>query len=164
MSSFICEPKQFNSIEIAVRNLALGDSFYFPYSFKDRLPELYKRSTGIDIKADKVRDIIDTLRRINVLCVSLQYAHHYEGVLDKEIEDQTKMIMNRKEFQHLTKVELYKSLSCVNYQIELEHLKELRQLTEDEETAMFFLREFTDCLAHDIVSNLQEYETAKWSI
>jgi len=163
MSSFICNSKQFNSIEKAVTYLALGTDFYFPYSFKSVFPELYeKRKTGIDTAANKVTEIIDTIRQLNVLCVSLQYAHHYEGVLDNEIKEQTEIVMQRLECRALTSVELYKQLNCVSYQIEIEHLKELRDLTQDEENAMFFLREIQNSLASHIVHKSPAYDKAEW--
>lgn len=166
MSSFICSPKHFNSIEASIKNLAYGSQFYFPYSFKQKFNALYeKRKATFDNMDTCVNNVIDELRRLNALCVSLQYKHHYEGRLDKEIEEQTEILMNsKKEHKILNKYELLAAMKCVNYQIEEEHLKELRALTESEEDALFFMSEMINCLAMDIVTNLPEYEKAGWSI
>lgn len=166
MSSFICSPKHFNSIEASVKNLAYGSQFYFPYSFKERFNALYeKRKSNFDNMDACVMNVVDELRRLNALCVSLQYKHHYEGRLDKEIEEQTNLLLNfKKESKILNKYELLAAMKCVSYQIEEEHLKELRNLTESEEDALFFLKEMINTLAMDIVTSLPEYEKAGWSI
>lgn len=166
MSSFICSPKHFNSIEASVKNLAYGSQFYFPYSFKTKFNALYeKRKATFDNMDACITNVVDELRRLNVLCVSLQYKSHYEGRLDKEIEEQTEILMHfKKEYKILNKYELLAAMKCVNYQIETEHLKELRSLTESEEDALFFLKTMVNELAMDIVTNLPEYEKAGWSI
>mgnify|MGYP006318585901 CR=1 FL=1 len=166
MSSYICTPKHFNSIEASIKNLAYGSQFYFPYSFKTKFNALYeKRKATFDNMDACVENVVDELRRLNALCVSLQYKHHYVGKLDKEIEEQTNILLNFKtEKKILNKYELLAAMRCVNYQIETEHLKELRNLTESEEDALFFLKTMINELAMDIVTNLPEYEKAGWSI
>lgn len=164
MSSFICDPKHFNSIEKTVQYLALGSEFHFPYALKNIYPELYNKSTGVDIQADKVSEIVDTLRSLNVLCVSLQYKHNFTGVLDAEIAEQMEIVQDKPEGVQLSTIGLYKAIQCVNYQIETEHLKELRELTEDEQNAMIFLKAMDNHLAYLIVMALPEYDTAKWEI
>ena len=52
----------------------------------------------------------------------------------------------------------------MTYQIETKHLKELRQLTVQEENAIIFFEEIKHALAVDIISELPEYNNAKWSI
>lgn len=166
MSSFICSPKHFNSIEASIKNLAYGSQFYFPYSFKKKFPALYeKRKQTFDNMDACVENVVDELRRLNALCVSLQYKNHYVGKLDTEIEEQTSILMNcKKESKLLNKYELLAALKCVGYQIETEHLKDLRHLTEQEENTLYFLTEMINALAMDIVTSLPAYEKAGWSI
>lgn len=166
MSSFIPSSKHFNSIEKSVIYLTQNNNFYFPYSFKNVFPILYdKRKYTQDAIDSVVVGIIDTLRELTSLCVSLQYKHHYEGTLDNEIQEQTQiLIKEKKQFTQLNNIALYKALSCLSYQIETEHLSDLRKLTQDEENAMFFIKEMKAVLCENIVSSLPNYEAAKWEI
>jgi hypothetical protein len=165
MSSFICSPKHFNSIEKSVIYLTQDSNFYFPYSFKNTFPELYDKRHYSQDKIDlKVKQTIDTLRELNVLCVSLQYKHHYPGTLDKEIAEQLEVAKMKDAGQSLTNISLLKQLQCLNYQIETEHLKELRSLTPDEENAMFFIEELKNALAMDIINKLPDYDKSPWGI
>ena len=97
MSSFICSPKHFNSIEWNLRELFNFKDFNLPYDVQDDYNGIYsgkwqKKEPAHINKA--IREIVDELRRINVLAVSLQYKHHYAGTLDKEIEEQTTLLLN----------------------------------------------------------------------
>lgn len=140
--------------------------FYFPYSFKEIFRVLYdKKHFTQDAVDNTIKSIIDSLRRLNVLCVTLQYKHHYKGYLDKEIEEQTSLLLEDKNGgESLTKIQLLKALQCLFYQIETEHLKELRSLTEKETNALFFVRTMINELALDIVNSLPEYDNAKWGL
>jgi Tfp pilus assembly PilM family ATPase len=60
-------------------------------------------------------------------------------------------------------VEAYKALQCINYQLEIEHLKELRHLTAQEELAMELLHEITGEIAMKIIRSLPEYEKVQYS-
>lgn len=165
MSSFICSPKHFNSIEKSVIYLTQDRNFYFPYAFKNTFPELYNTGFYTQDKIDaKVKSIIDTLRELNVLCVSLQYKSHYPGTLDKEIAEQLEVVKMKDAGQSLTKLSLLKQLQCLDYQIETEHLKELRSLTPDEENAMYFIKELENALAMDIIHKLPDYDKLSWGI
>ena len=115
--------------------------------------------------AEEITAFVDTLRELNVLCVSLQYKHHYEGVLDKEIQEQKAELMeNKKDATHLNDVDAFKSLQCLSYQIEIRHLKDLRELTVMEELAMALLEEMTNEIATHIVRKLPAYEKARWGL
>lgn len=166
MSSFIPSAKHFNSIERTVIFLTQNSNFYFPYSFKDKFPKIYNgRHFSQDLIDKEVISIIDTLRELTPLCVTLQYRHHYEGKLDKEIIEQTEILKHdKKGGEPLTKIGLFKALQCLSYQIETDHLKQLRNLTTEEENALFFIDELKNTLAVDIVSSLPDYEAQKWEI
>ncbi len=166
MSSFIPSEKHFNSCEQAVKNLATGSTFYFPYSLKDSAPELVnKRLYSLDRIEGRISSIFDSLRQLTALCVTLQYRHCYEGKLNREIETQTEILMSQKKiYISLDKLALYKALNCIVYQIETRHLKDLRGLTTQEENALLFINEMIICLAKDVISNLPEYNDNSWSI
>jgi len=166
MSSFIPSAKHFNSIERSVIFLTQSSNFYFPYSFKDKFPKIYNKGHYSQDAIDaEVKAIIDTLRELTPLCVTLQYKHHYQGGVDKEIAEQTAILkQENKGGEPLAKIGLFKALQCLSYQIETKHLTDLRSLTNEEENALFFVDELKCVLAVDIVAGLPSYDTEKWEI
>lgn len=165
MSSYINSAKHFNSIENKLQCILIwsNDNYYMPYDIKNLYPELYSKQSTAEKKENIIRGIVDTLRHLQVLCVSLQYKHHYDGVLDQEIANQTEVVMDRKESVHLSLHGLYNAMRCISYQIEREHLKELRELLPVEESALKFMEIIINSLAHHLVSAMPEDE-CKWSI
>lgn len=172
MSSFIPSEKHFNSAEYAVKMLTLGSQFQFPASFRQLFPELYYNmptSTGqsysAEAKEKKTCEIFDTLRLLTVLCVCLQYKDHYKGQLDDHIQTNTMALIHYKTLREpLNNYGLLKALQCIDYQIETNHLKELRALTLEEENAMFFLKEMIICLALDLIHKSSEYDKEKYAL
>lgn len=164
MSSFICSAKHFNSVENAVVDHCIDNAnFWMPYNIQKRIPGLDHHATR-EQKRETVHAIFTTLRELQVLCVSLQYKHHYDGTLDEEIKQQMTAVKQKTGVVSLTRIGLYKAIGGILYQIETEHLEELRELTQSEKDALFFARTLENGLAKDIVSDLSEYETAKWEI
>lgn len=165
MSSFICSPEHFNSIEQSINMLCYGNKFYFPYAVKEQYPVIYDR---LHYSAEKIeavtKGIFDTLRALNATCVVLQYKHNSDNP-QAEIEEQIKSLLNnRTSYKVLNNVALFKALQCLTYQIETEHLTKLRPLTEAEINALMFCKEMETALAFDIVNGLEEYQKADWSI
>lgn len=172
MSSFICSPKHFSSIEKTVKSLFQSSyrgsdirSIYL-YFCKDIVPELYNHSDGFDQNKamSKISDMCDKLRELNVLCCTYQYKEHYKDTIDKEISEQMAIVNEEIMGNNLSKVVLFKALNCLFYQIELEHLEEVRPLTKEEKQAYDFFQVFTSKLAENIVSNMPEYDAAAWGI
>lgn len=158
MSSFICSPTHFNSIEFYLVQKQLGSDQI--YCLRKLAKTINKWATS-----EEITGFMDTLRELSVLCVSLQYKHHYENKLDAEIAEQRNTLFNNKTTKaHLNDISAYKALQCINYQIEIFHLKELRNLTAPEEMAMELLHEITGEIAMKIVRTLPAYEKAGWSI
>lgn len=169
MSSFICSPKHFNSVEWNLRNLLIYNTrdFYFPYELKAKYPILYNRSGSVEMQENELQAVMDNLRELNAVCVTLQYKDHYIGSLDKEIQTQKdNLLNNRKAIKPavLNTRGLYNALKCINYQIEIEHLKDLFGLNDAQRDAMSFLKEMINALAHHIVSQLPEEKGNNWSI
>lgn len=166
MSSFINTPEHFNSIERKLHYMAMGRNFYVPYSLKKIAPKFYDRQHyNTDEVLEEITDFIDTMRELNVICVNLQYRHNKIGALDSEISNGIAYVKTKNtNTAELSEIGLYKALQCMTYQIETEHLRELRSLTQTEENALYFFEEIKKALAFDIVSNLPEYNNAAWSI
>ena len=165
MSSFICSSNLFNSIEQAIQDLTRKDNFCFPYSLQKSYPELCSKNYYSSQKVDAVvKNIIFELRRINAICTTLKYAGSNKKDIDTLINEQINITLDKKERQELTKVELFKQIQCLQYQIELEYILELSMLTPAQENAMLFLSEFKNTLAIYIISCLPNYDLAPWGI
>jgi hypothetical protein len=161
MSSYIPSAKHFNSCQAATVELLTDSDFYFG-PIREICPGAYHRD-AVSAKAE-FKKMFDTLRRLTVLCVSLQYKNHYTGRLDSEIKEQTEVVFNSRQFEPLNKYGLLKCLGCIQYQIEPHHLEDLRELTEDEKNALEFLEKMQQMLALHLVRNAPNYEKAPYSI
>jgi hypothetical protein len=166
MSSFICSNKHFNSVEFALQLLLVSrtNQFHSPAAFREKMPNLYYKEDFASIDADITR-MVDHLRRLSALCVTLQYAHHYPGEVDTQIKLKTDdLLRHKKEHIKLTPLGLYNALNCIEYQIETSHLVELRPLTGDEELALLFLSTMIQSLGEYIIRQLPEDQTCHWEI
>jgi len=158
MSSFICSREHFNSVEYYLVQTQLSkDPIYC-------LRKLAKTSNK-SATPEEITAFMDTLRELSVLCVSLQYRHHHKNGLDAEIAAQRKTLFSNKTPRvHLAEISAYKALQSVNYQLEISHLIEIRQLTPVEEQAMELLGDISNEIAAKIIRKLSAYEKAAWSI
>jgi hypothetical protein len=105
---------------------------------------------------------MDIIRRLTCKCVTLQYANHYAGKIDQEIEEQTAtLIKNKTKYVMLEGVALYKAITSMTYQIEIEHLTEI---TEEEKKVMEFIETLESLIAKHIVSRSDAYDKANWEI
>lgn len=167
MSSFICSNRHFASIAEGIVRIIRTDSFHVSFNLKQIAPRIYsyKRTSDEQSAIKEVYSFIETLMELQVLCVSLQYRHHYEGHLDQEISEQREILhIPCNNPVSLSSAALYKSIHCALYQIETEHLEELRPLTQKEQDCLTFFRLFADNIADHIVSRLPEYDKAPWGI
>jgi len=132
------------------------------YSFYRHID--YGRNT-LDRIAEIIGEFVGTLKELQVLCVTLQYRHHYEGRLDAEMQEQREIFKADKSTGRALNVyALNKALRCIHYQIETGHLTQLRQLTETEQTALDLLTDLIGDLSTYIVCHSEQYEAAKWEI
>lgn len=167
MSSFIPSPKHFNSIEKTLHKLYSSSNFFGPSELQSHFLYLHGNAYNapVYLKHAEISGIIDTLRILSATCVTLQYKHHYEGKLNSEIKEETDYLLNNKdEHTILSYHGLYNALRCVRYQIELQHLEELRPLSGDECCAMFFLNVLIPCIADYSLDQLPEDKTCQWHI
>lgn len=167
MSSFICSNKHFASIAEGIIRIIETNSFHVSFHLKLIAPHVYnyKRTSDEQSAMKEINSFIETLMELQVLCVSLQYSHHYEGRLDQEISEQRKILhIPCKNPVSLSPVALYKSIQCALYQIETEHLEELRPLSQKEQDCLTFFQLFANNIAGYIVSRLPEYGIAPWGI
>lgn len=167
MSSFICSNKHFASIAKGIMHIININSFHVSYDLKQIAPQIYsyKQTLNEQSAIKEVNSFIGTLMELQVLCVSLQYRHHYEGHLDQEISEQREILhIPCNNPVPLSPAALYKSIHCALYQIETEHLEELRPLTSKEKDCLAFFGLFAANIADHIVSRLPEYDKAPWGI
>lgn len=166
MSSILLSPKHFNSVENGIKKLAISKQFEFCYAIrKGYYSKIDRRHYSLETVEKTVSEIMDEIRKLSVLSYHLQYKHDYIGTLDKEIQEWNFILLNDKLISiELTNIQLYSALNCIAYQIEIDHLEELRPLTSNEQNVIAFLELFkTDLLEH-IVRNTQEYKDSKWTI
>lgn len=115
MSSFICSNKHFASIAKGIMCIINTNNFHVSYNLKQIAPQIYgyKRTSDEQSAIKEVNSFIEILMELQVLCVSLQYRHHYEGRLDQEISEQREILhipCNNPVL--LSPVALYKSIQC----------------------------------------------------
>lgn len=164
MSSFICSAKHFNSIEENTFKMIRFDRDFDCYQLKQDFPKLYDQRSYDESEIFKeVKSIVNELRELNVICVSLQYKNHYDDI-DKEIKEQKELIYAGKGYKHLNPAGLLKAFICVNYQIEIEHLEELSGLNDDQKKAMKFLNIMIEYLTYRIAISTPAYDSAEWEI
>lgn len=169
MSSFTNSPQHFDDAQCSIAYLIAYDTeYHLPYKIKQTYPRLHVTQGGWSTEQveEIISSIFDTIAELQVVCVNLQYRHHNEGKVDQSIKHELEHIRQNKKIiatRRLSIIELYKSLQCINYQIETEHLTSIRELTVEEQNAMTFLSVMIDDLAHHIVNGLDEYQSAKWS-
>ena len=167
MSSFICSNKHFASIANGIVRIIETNNFHVSYNLKQIAPQIYsyKQTLNEQSAIKEINSFIETLMDLHVLCVSLQYRHHYEGRLDQDIREQREILhLPCNNPVSLSAAALHKSIRCALYQIETEHLEELRPLTSKEKDCLTFFRLFAINIADYIVSHLPEYGKAPWGI
>lgn len=160
MSSFICSAKHFLSVEKSIIRLFETPDYYITPDLYNVYPELQDTYKTHSV----VMRFMDQLRSISVLCVTYQYAKHFEDV-NKEIAKEMKALQVRQgRFELLNPVALSKALDCIDYQIEIDKLEAVRPLTEEEQKAMQFLSILKNRLSKHIIRNLPEYDQADWEV
>jgi len=166
MSSFIHTDCHFNSVERAIQHMLVGrQASLIAWDLIKQNPKLNASHNGIDAVWEHVSVLMDEVRKLSALCVSLQYKHHHEGVLDSEIEEQTSYLLSHKStIVSLSLFELYKAIQSILYQIETEHLKQLRDLTALEKESLDMLNILKVEMPMYLIDQLEEYQNARWSI
>jgi hypothetical protein len=165
MSSFLHSSTHFNSVEKSLFKLISDNSsYYLPYSIKEFFVDCYNKNQQKGLC--EINDFMNTIRNISVLCTNLQYKNHDTVNLDADIEySYQELITNTKNSIKLSDIDLLKALQSINYQIEINHLTNLRSLTKKEEVSMFILNELINSIAIHIVTNTTEYNNSKgWSL
>jgi dipeptidase len=153
MSSFLHSPRHFNSVENAIIELKKKSNSEFFSEF------LYK------ISDREIKTVMDGIRELSVNSVFIQYKNHYENI-DNEISNNISDIMNNKtQIDNLSPIGLFKAINSILYQIELNTIKQSREVRKAEQDCYNRLIDFKNELSEYIVSNLAEYNEVKtWSI
>ena len=149
MSSFLHSPRHFNSVENAIIGLKKKSNSEFLYNISDR----------------EIKTVMDGIRELSVNSVFIQYKNHYENI-DNEISNNISNIMNNKmQIDNLSPIGLFKAINSILYQIELNTIKQTREVRKAEQDCYNRLIDFKNDLSEYIVSNLAEYNEVKtWSI
>jgi dipeptidase len=149
MSSFLHSPRHFNSVENAIIGLKKKSNSEFLYNISDR----------------EIKTVMDGIRELSVNSVFIQYKNHYENI-DNEISNNISNIMNNKtQMDNLSPIGLFKAINSILYQIELNTIKQTREVRKAEQDCYNRLIDFKNEISEYIVSNLAEYNEVKtWSI
>ncbi len=116
MSSFINSSKHFASVKKSIITLRYREKDIMKFKIARLLPELsVLNSRNQEMAEEKINEIIDTIIDIQVICVCLQYKHHYIGTLDKKIyETQEHIKGNLETGEILSKIALFKAIQQSN--------------------------------------------------
>ena len=156
MSCFIHSPEHYNTTKKALEPYFEDDRF-----MKYFLGELTNHKINLNV-------LIITLINLNVITFFLANKKHFK---DKSLNDLIKEELEI--FDGVTKTtnkiktsaDLIKSLVSINYQIEIEHLQEIRSLTKDELVSMEYIKMLPFAIAKYSIVNTNDYDNSKcWSI
>jgi hypothetical protein len=147
--TFIPTPLHFNCVE-----RALKESIHLA------------KKIDKDINTLWVARVMDEMRRLNVLSVSLQHMDLYEdGTLDDRIKSETHYLLtNKLSNQELSAVGLYKALDCILMQIELDPIESIRPISIEEREALTFLIKFKKELTVLIIETIPGFDDLPWEI
>ncbi len=146
--TFTPNPYHFNSVE-----LAIIDSMHLVKKIE---PE---------VTVEWIRKLMDNMRKLTVLSVSLQHADELQGILDKTIKEETEyLMMNKLSSKKISAVEFYKAIDCILMQIELDPITDIRELFDEERECLTFLFKFKEVLTDLIIETIPGYDEIPWEI
>jgi len=159
MSSFICDPEHFASVQAGLIQLQESSS---------TCPKPYPRRWDENLFpheiAGKIRGYISTLQRLQCTCVCLQYKHH-EGNRPRDIVASVRYYQSKKHRAYrLSMAGIVQGLVCILYQIETEHLEAIRPLNDTEKAALEWAKDYKNALAMYILTQSSEWQKAQWCI
>jgi 2-keto-4-pentenoate hydratase/2-oxohepta-3-ene-1,7-dioic acid hydratase in catechol pathway len=157
MSSFIHSSTHFNSVQKAIENY-LEARKDFSYSLNPVFDQPFTVAM--------VKPFMDTLRKLSVLCVSYQYEDHYENI-DAEIKTQTEILFSDLKTTKIINnpIDLIRAIGSIDYQIEISHLEEVRDLEVGEVNTMKLLKVLPHAIALEEIKNTKQYDESKtWSL
>jgi hypothetical protein len=171
MSSFINTPKHFSTIKTNLARLIIyGDvndrqkiNFYLPYEMKNTHPIIYDNTYFVEEREKEIFNEIDIFAELQALCVCLQYKHHSDK-LDEDIKVNCKEVKTIVKTERISIIALFKLIGCALYQVETEHIKELRALTKEEKRALQFMKDIHNEIAHHVVYNSKDFKNSNYSI
>jgi hypothetical protein len=159
MSSFICDPEHFASVQAGLIQLQQSNSGH-PKPYRKQ----WQENISMDDMVAKVRGYISTLQRLQSTCVCLQYKHH-EGNRPRDIVASVRYYQTGKHRAYsLSMAGIVKGLACILYQIETEHLEEIRPLNDTEKAALEWAKDYKNGLAMYILTQSSEWNKAEWCI
>jgi len=165
MSSFINSPKHFSTIKNNLKKVLFysAEPVYLPYSMADKYQKIYNKSYFVEEREKELDSLINTFAELQAICVNLQYKHHSEN-LDLDIKISVEEVKKEIDSERVSNIKLLKLINCAFYQVETEHLTELRQLTKEEKRAFNFVKEIQKALTEHIIYNSEDYKSGDCSI
>jgi hypothetical protein len=114
-----------------------------------------KITYGSHIDYNRLKTIFKNLYTLNVKSYNKLYKEN--GVLELNLSDAVLKNIDL----HPNFCSLLKSLECLEYQIELNEIKD--NITAEEKNAYKFLTDYIEKLKAYIINNLDDYKAAYWS-
>jgi hypothetical protein len=112
-----------------------------------------------------VRKLMDNMRKLTVLSVSLQHADELQGILDRTIKEETEyLMMNKLSSEKISAVGFYKAIDCILMQIELDPIADIRDILDEERECLTFLIRFKRVLTDLIIETIPGYDEIPWEI
>ena len=142
MSAMVCDDKHYNSLAWAVWSRVLGNRSILVGSAREKLRT-----------EEEIDRWIDTLRDLNHITYALKYPTHGERYEPTQRD-------RREGYVQLSDAGLYKALSCMLYQIELEQLDGIRPMTVEEIRAHQWAEEVQRVSASRIAMGVADAEGA----
>lgn len=126
-------------------------------SFKNNLLSLYmyysKINYGKKIHYEQMKEHFENLYSLNVKSWNARYPGY-------TVEDISINLSNNNYKLHGNLYSLLKSLQCLNYQIEIDEIKDI---TPDEQRAYNFLQNTIERIKDYIITETEEYKNAEWA-
>ncbi len=146
MSVSVCSDRHYNSVELALQSLVLQNSEALPYRFR----KTYRME-------HQVTALVDTLRDLNLIVYAVRY--HKQG----EVYAPTARSWSEGSVK-LNLPGLFQALDCVLYQLELEHLEGIRELTEAERDAFTWAGHIRTGIAVHLTRTMAEEQKTAWAL
>lgn len=156
MSAFVCTQKHFKDVRTSLEHN------WSKYRDQSGIFNRMIWPNDIDHVYDTINKAVTYWQRLQVETVGYKYAHGDTDKAAKEIADKLELTGEFEPGRKLDRVQLYKALQCISYQIETEHLP--RKLTSEEKLYLQLLETIINDLPADIVRDTEDYKEMAWSI
>lgn len=157
--------RHFNSVEKALSNLIINNKLQLGHQIQVLYKGLENKEQPDNIlKLKTISSVMDEIRKLSTLCVTLEYKQNYEKTFVIKAKDAISRLMDdKKSSRKLSDVALYCAVRCIRTQIDISQLKQIRSLSKEEEDAYRFLKFLEKDLAEYLIKQLPGYRN-QWEI